>query len=265
MQTVLPPPTVMILGSDHFTNPGVNAMNIKYDDILDPKRQRECEQLVQHIKEFKPTRTAITIDERFDVDIQAKYQKYLKGAYELTRRESEQIGFRVAKEMGHSKLYCVDYWPEHHPFFPDDFDWKLTNYIEFAKNHNQEHLLPRQPTEGKILQAKDGTTWIEPKKYETLMEMHKRLNHPEGAYAMHQLYLRIAQIGQGTDYPGANWVTHFWYARNLNIFVNLTRITESADDRILLIIGAGHIWILQQFLKDSGDYIIESPLSYLNT
>ena len=49
----------------------------------------------------------------------------------------------------------------------------------------------------------------------------------------------------------------------MKIYVNLTRITESADDRILLIIGGGHVYLIQQFLEESGDYIIESPLKYL--
>ena len=47
------------------------------------------------------------------------------------------------------------------------------------------------------------------------------------------------------------------------IFVNLTRITESANDRILLIIGAEHVFLIQQYLENSGDYIVESPLKYL--
>ena len=46
--------------------------------------------------------------------------------------------------------------------------------------------------------------------------------------------------------------------------VRLTLITESVDDRILLVIGASHIFQIEQFLKDSGDYIIESPLKYLD-
>ena len=44
----------------------------------------------------------------------------------------------------------------------------------------------------------------------------------------------------------------------------MTRITESADDRILLIIGAAHVYLIQQFFEESGAYIIESPLKYLN-
>ena len=62
--------------------------------------------------------------------------------------------------------------------------------------------------------------------------MYIQHNEPEGIRNDHQLYLRkIARIGLGDQYPGANWVAHSWYARNLKIFVNLTRITESVDDR----------------------------------
>ena len=77
--------------------------------------------------------------------------------------------------------------------------------------------------------------------------------------------MRSARVGLGDQYPGANWVSHSWYDRNLKIYVNLTRIAESADDRILLIIGAGHVYLIQQFLEESGDYIIESPLKYLKS
>ena len=81
----------------------------------------------------------------------------------------------------------------------------------------------------------------------------------------HRAYLHDARIGLGDKYPGADWLAHIWYARNLKIFVNLTRITESDDDRIFLIIGGGHLFLVRQFLEDSGDYIIESPLKYLKT
>ena len=95
--------------------------------------------------------------------------------------------------------------------------------------------------------------------------MYIQDNDPESIRKDHQEYLRfIARVGLSDEYPGANWLSHYWYDRNLKIFVNLTRITESADDRIMLIIGAGHTYLIQQFLEESGDYIVESPLKYLN-
>ena len=262
-------PTIMILGSGHLANPGMDAFNTRMDDVLAPKRQREIEQLVAQLKPFQPTKIALEADERYDAEINANYQGYLEGTYRLKRGEGDQIGFRLAKQMEHSKLYCVDYFRNYREepdgFFPENFDWDLVDPGTFAKAHNQEHLLgPPPAAEGKITQDADGTTWIEPETYEPIIDMYTRLNQPEGRLADHRNYLRIARIGLGAQYPGANWVGHLWCAWNLKIFVNITRMTESADDRILLIIGAGHVFLVQQFLEDSGDYILESPLQYLN-
>ena len=138
------------------------------------------------------------------------------------------------------------------------------DYRQFAKTYNQDHWLPPIPTiNGKVALDEGGTAQTESEEYESLIDMYMHLNQPEGRRADHQAYMRIARIGIDTQYPGAHWVIHNWYARNFKIFVNLTRITESADDRILLIIGAEHVFLVQQFLEDSGDYIVESPLKYL--
>ena len=263
-------PTIMILGSTHLANDGLDVYNTKMDDVRAPKRQREIEQLVEQLKEFKPTKIALERDEKtHGAGTQTEYQGYLKGTYELKRNEHDQIGFRLAKWMGHPKLYCVDYrldYRKDDPIIPfDEFDWTLVDYLGFAKAHNLEHLLPPPPNEGKVTQDEKGVTWIEPEKYVSIIDMYIRGNDPEGIRMDHQLYIRwIARVGLGDQYPGANWLSHYWYDRNLKIYVNLTRITESADDRILLIIGGGHVYLIQQFLEESGDYIIESPLRYLD-
>ena len=140
------------------------------------------------------------------------------------------------------------------------------DFDTFAEMHNQEHLLPTVVSDGqKVRRSADGTLWVEQQEYEPLIDMYIRMNEPEQIYVDHQPYLRTARIGLNDQYPGANWVAHWWYAHNLKNFVNLTRITESTDDRILLIVGAGHVYLIQQFLEDSGDYIVESPLKYLKT
>ena len=236
---------------------------------LPPNANAKLKQLVKQLKAFNPTKIALEVDFSRNAEINADYQGYLKGTYQLKRVGGDQIGFRLAKQMGHLKVYCVDYFrnysEEPDGFFPEDFDWDLVSPDKFAKAHNQEHLMGQPPTaEGKVTQDADGTIWIEPEKYEPITDMYRRLNQPEGIRADHQEYLRIARVGLGDQYPGANWVGRLWYTRNLKIFVNLTRITESDDDRILLIIGAGHIFLVQQFLEDSGDYIVESPLDYLS-
>ncbi len=257
-------PTIMILGSSHLANPGMDGTNYKMDDVLAPKRQNEIEQLVKQLREFKPTKMAFEIDFSRTAEINAIYQDYLKGTYELKRHESDQIGFRLAKQMGHPKIYCVDYWPEHDPIL-EKIDDDLIDRGAFAKAHNQRHLFGSHPgSPGKVTRDEDGTVWIEPEEYEPIIDMYIRINQPERSRADQRAYLHDARIGLDDQYPGANWLAHIWYARNLKTFVNLTRITESADDRILLIIGAGHVFLVQQFLEDSGDYIVENPLKYLD-
>ena len=253
-------PTIMILGSEHLANPGMDSFNRKMDDVLASKRQGEIAQLVTQLKAFQPTKIALEADPSRDAKVNASYRDYLEGTYELQRNEGDQIGFRLAKQMGHPKLYCVDYWDDWYKAFPVEDD--KVDFDAFAKKHNVDYRLKSTP-EGKITQDEDGTIWIEPEEYETIIETYIRLNEPEGRLADHQGYLRIARIGLDREYPGANWVW-YWYERNLKTFVHLTRITESADDRILLIIGAGHVFLVQQFLEDSGNYIVESPLKYLD-
>lgn len=263
-------PTIMILGSTHLSNNTLDAFNIKMDDVRAPQRQREIKQLVEQLKAFKPTKIALEVDEIYDAEVKINYQEYLKGTYKLNRSEHDQIGFQLAKQMGHPKLYCVDYRVDarkNDPFIPiDEFDLTLLDYRGFAKAHNQEHLLPPPPMPaGKATENEKGQIWIEPDKYVSIVDMYVQDNEPEGIRKDHQRYMRwVARIGLDDQYPGANWLSHFWYDRNIKIYVNLTRITESADDRILLIIGAAHVYLIQQFFEESGDYIIESPLKYLN-
>ncbi len=253
-------PTVMILGSHHLA--GWDGDNI--DDMRAPKRQRELQQLADQLAQFQPTKIAVEVD-HLDSNRQQEYNAYLKDDFQLERHEVHQVGFRLAKMMGHPKIHCVDHFRNaaENPIFGRDPDDDLTDYYKFAKTHGQEHLLRLPSTKGKTTQDEDGTTQTEPE-YEPIIDMYIRLNQPERIHSNHQKYLRNARIGSDDQYPGANWMGYFWYPRNLKTYVNLTRITESADDRILLIIGAAHTFLIQQFLEDSGDYIVESPLDYLS-
>lgn len=103
-------PTIMILGSGRLVNPGMDGSDYKMDDVLAPKRQCEIKQLVEQFKAFNPITVALEVDFSRNAEINAEYQGYLKGTYQLTRGEGNQIGYRLAKQLGHSKVYYVDYF-----------------------------------------------------------------------------------------------------------------------------------------------------------
>jgi len=73
------------------------------------------------------------------------------------------------------------------------------------------------------------------------------LNDPQRIANEHSnLYLRLSQVGAGSNYFGVDTLSE-WYKRNIYIFGNLQAITEPGD-RILVIYGAGHMKILQEFI-----------------
>ena len=70
------------------------------------------------------------------------------------------------------------------------------------------------------------------------------------------------KVGVGDEYIGADWATA-WFNRNLRIFANLQRITERPDERILLVIGAGHVPILRHCVQASPEYELVEVQEYL--
>jgi Family of unknown function (DUF5694) len=95
---------VLVLGVFHMNNPGQDIFNLKVDDVLVPKRQKEITETVAALKRFRPNKIALEAD--FGSDKMMKnYQAYLDGKYELTRNERDQLGLRLAKELGHKQIY----------------------------------------------------------------------------------------------------------------------------------------------------------------
>lgn len=247
-------PTLVILGTFHMGTPGNNVVNPKVADITTPERQKQIIELVEKLKKFKPTKIVIECDHpEADTKTQEIYNQYLSGQYQLSKNETNQIGFRLAKESNHKKVYCVDW--------SDFWDDPAINYIKyssqdaefdnFLKEHNRklkeeidaeaEKLLPLSITDQLIF-----------------------VNQPAHTEKDHQRYFALLQIGRGKEYTGANYVS-WWYRRNMTILTNIIRLTDSPNDKILVVYGAGHAKLLNQFAKESDFYTVESPLKYLKS
>lgn len=85
----------------------------------------------------------------------------------------------------------------------------------------------------------------------SIFEMICKYNEENFNQKQHEMYMQIARIGKGVEYVGIDWV-RWWYQRNLIIYSNLAEITSLSSDRTLLIIGSAHVYLISQFLKESG-------------
>lgn len=240
-------PAVMIVGSYHMANPGRDMNNITADDVRAAKRQKEIADFIQILKRFKPTRIAVEQPIE-NAQLNERYTNYLNGKYELTANEVDQIGFRTAKEMNLKELTTID---EKGNF---DFDKVLAS----AKANNEMPFAEAMMTSGKTEVAKLN----EMMKTATVTEIFTYLNDAKTVDRWHSTYLKIARVGAGKDFAGAE-LTGDWYARNLKIYANLTRLAAAPNERILVIYGAGHLKTLQDFVEQSGEFDLERLSKYL--
>lgn len=229
-----PRPEILLLGTYHMANPGHDVFNVQADDVLAPKRQQEIAQLIEVLKKFKPTKIAIEGDvwgKRAD-----QYKDYLAGKYTLTRNEIDQIGFRLAKELGHSAIYPVDV----------DGDFPLQRVNNFAKAKGTSNKL-EAVVNGWGALAKGQEAYL---KSHTILETLEFSNSDSRVARDMGLYFQLVPFGEPGDYAAGDLLAS-WYQRNIRIYTNIVRLIDSPNDRILVVYGAGHLgWLRQNISND---------------
>jgi uncharacterized protein DUF5694 len=87
-------------------------------------------QLMEVLKRFRPTKIAVESDAGSD-RIPKRYADYIAGKYQLTANEIDQVGLRLAKELGHKTLYAVD----------ADGDFPYPRLLNYAKGSGRSKEL----------------------------------------------------------------------------------------------------------------------------
>jgi hypothetical protein len=198
------------------------------DDVLAPKRQQEIAQLIEVLKKFHPTKIAIESVGNYRVK---QYSDYVAGQYTLSSNEIEQIGFRLAKELGHHTIYPVDE--------DGDFPWEpLVNYVKTNGLGEKFDAIEAR----NAAQVKDDDNFL---RSHTVLETLQYMNSDSMAARGIASYYAYVPYGDRFDYAGPNLLAAF-YQRNIRIYHNIVKLIESPSDRILVIYGAGHLGWLQQ-------------------
>lgn len=181
--------------------------------------------MIAALKKFRPTKIAV---ERTagDPKIAKDYADYLAGKHPLTRNEIEQLGFRLAKELGHKEVYPAD----------TDGDFPYQRLANYAKGSGRSKELDAiMAGFGEIVKAQ-GEYLASHTVLETLLQANadERVEREAG------LYHRLARIGEPGDWAGADLLAD-WYQRNIRICSNAARLVDSPEERLLVIFGAGHL------------------------
>ncbi|MBM0066814.1 DUF5694 domain-containing protein [Alkalicoccobacillus gibsonii] len=243
-------PKVLVLGSYHLNEVNSIGMDAEDGKILVPDREKELMELLQKMEAFQPTKVAVEVEVKRQEEIDREYQTYLSGNWKLPLNEIHQVGFRLAKSMNHQHVFAVDWMGS----VPEQKS--LGDILDWAEAHQPE--LSRMMKE-QIESINKQFTFFDDR---SLVENYCHINHPASIKKSHEIYMHVARIGEWNNYVGMDWL-RWWYQRNLILYANLTRLIDSNDDRIFLVIGSSHLHTVNQFLKESGLFQVEDAYEYL--
>ena len=249
----LPQVPVMTVGAFHFSFPNLDVVQTRAEDqisVLDEPYQSEIRAISRAILEFEPTIIAIEQPASRQARIDSLYLQYLAGHFPLPTGEQYQLGFRIGRMAGLDKIWCIDDWGRHYDNLQELFDdeERASRFDEYFRQVRQEL----------------GFQDIHPKVTSIIDELYN-LNQPDQIKDNLAFYLfhPFRYEEEAGDFTGVDFETGRWFNRNLRIFRNMQRIPRGPDDRILLIVGAGHLNLLNPFFDASWEFELVSPLPYL--
>lgn len=249
----IPNSELLILGTFHFNDAGLDDYKPKYRvDILSESRQQELQEVLKALEKFKPTKIAVEVQKERQPWLDSLYTAYLEGKFELKANEIYQIGFRMGKLMQHKRIYAVDAAAR-------GYTDTLTTEEHISKQeyYRQKWSAKKRATDSLQdaaffkLYAHDDSL----KTTTTLLDHLLYQNSPERLRVGHGHYLiGTFKMGENLAYYGPDNAI-WWYSRNSRIFHNLLQIQETGMDKVLLLIGAGHVPILNFLADASPDFI----------
>lgn len=240
-------PGIALFGTFHFAATS-DYSSMDLDDFRSAKRQTEIRMLIEALKKYRPTKIMVEYPYRKEDKLNDDYKEYLNGTYTLSINEIDQLGFRLAKELGHQKLYCIDQKMSL-PFGP------LSAYAEKYEKQKFETFLSS-------IKENDREDSKRLKK-STLLEYFAYKNSNEEDLKNKNQYLKgTAQFVSDSTYIGVQFVSK-WWERNFHIMANIDMQTQK-DDRLLVIIGGAHRAVLKDFYEDREDVRYVEISDYLN-
>lgn len=257
---------VMLLGTYHMDNPGLDEANVEADDVLTDHRQAELRDLVDRLADWGPDRVAVERPHDRAETLNARYREYRSDeraydreeAFEAPhsdrnepvtecRSEVVQVGFRLADRLDHDRVAAVDEHPpepESDPFAGRDVDPGRKTDVDLpdpeARRREEDERLASSTIPAYLASVNAAE--------------NLRFNHD----LMFDRGLRTADDAFGS--PAA---LAYWYDRNLRMVHHVWRTMAPGDDRVLLLVGSGHVRVLRHLLTEAPMFCPVSPRPYL--
>ncbi|NIG57588.1 DUF5694 domain-containing protein [Chitinophaga sp. Cy-1792] len=243
---------VLLIGVFHFNNPGADLVKTKSFDVMSDKAQHELETITDQIKKFKPTKIFVewdyddqhSLDTLYDLYLKDTYFKYVQDKYPKSnfykQNEIFQLSFRAGKKAGLNKIHAIDV----------AIDWPYDSVMTAMKKAGQTDLQAEIDNVIKQHGEKDNALMQKLSLTQLLLEYNTMKSRNENL----GLYLTtFNKAGAVNDFAGA-YSTAAWYKRNLYMYSLVQKLTERNDERVMVVLGAGHAALFKHFIDLDDNY-----------
>lgn len=232
---------IMVVAVFHMKNKN-DLHNFQQTDLI-ASREQEIIELTDALGKFQPTRIAVEVEKTAQAALSQAYEAYLTGK-PTEIHEVSQLAFRLAKNLGLSQIDAVNWMETTNVGCGDVINHAMQYQPDLLAE--LEKLIPDMPN----------------LEQESVLSAVRRLNNAQITEDIMAHYMNYARIG-AENYYGNQWLL-WWYQRNMNIFTNLTALLEHHDnERLMLLIGASHKGIIEQFIQNSRAYQLVDVNDYL--
>ncbi|MEL6142477.1 MAG: DUF5694 domain-containing protein, partial [Bacteroidota bacterium] len=249
------PPTkkikIYLLGTFHF------AQTDDTYNVLAPQHQKSIEELCNLVAQQKIDK--VFVERQPEFEFRSKNDSLFR-AYVKTdalparnnvssKNEIYQLGFRIAKKLGHPKVYQCDN--------PSMYGKYYRPTLDYATSHNQLDILDAKVI-GTTPREDDLVNEDSLMMNSSLLDYMRWINSDEVMNTLHANYLTtFPRIGSTNFYDydddntliGAELLIE-WYRRNIMIYGKIINQLDYTEDGMLLIMGGDHIPILKSFFRD---------------
>jgi len=251
---------VLLIGTFHFNNPGLDVAQTETFDILKSESQIELEKIAKAIKDFGPDKIFVEwpyneaeeLDSIYNVYSVREFSKDTSRSDFYRKNEIFQLAFRAAKKLDHPRVYPMDY---NGTSFPYD------SLMKTIEKNNQTSL--KKEIDEKVAQFESefndqlNNGW-------SLTQIILDNNSKESRMSNISFYTDLSsRVGKVDEFVGA-YLTSEWYRRNIYMWSVIQKMTENSDEKIMVLVGAGHAAIFDQIISYTPNWQITELIDILN-
>jgi hypothetical protein len=217
---------IILVGTYHF----------EQQQELIAKKEQEVYELVDYLANHRPTKIALEWERSEENELNYEFHKVDDI---ISINEIYQVGFRLAGKLNHPKVYAVNWTGE----ITSDTMSELNSAIQDLYPAMQEMMQ-------RFIEGVPTINLSTP-----LIDSYKMLNNKKLIKQLEELYLSFVVVKNNKGRKVGFDFLSKWMERELMIFRNVLNLSES-EERVLLIIGSDHLWMLRKLFEGNGWRVI---------